>query len=41
MWGQQCGGLIVSRATTTLHADEIEPLLDMVAKLGDRFSKGS
>ncbi len=25
------------RATTTLHADEIEPVLDLVAKLGDRF----
>ncbi len=29
------------RATTTLHADEIEPVLDLVAKLGDRFSRGS
>ncbi len=28
------------RATTTLHADEIEPVLDLVAKLGDRFSNG-
>ena len=29
------------RATTTLHADEIEPVLDLVAKLGDRFARGS
>lgn len=27
------------RATTTLHADEIEPMLDLVNKLGDRFAQ--
>ena len=26
------------RATTTLHADEIEPVLDLVTKLGNRFA---